>query len=169
MNAARSILLFFAIPLAAVAQDKVTWGRPESQNDSWRAAEQRRQMDEVNRRLSLIQRELQNPSAQRPPQQLAREQTELEHLRASYAQRKQSSAQISYDRAFDASESRAKKEFPWVADSASPFYQRMLEVDAELERLKIPLFNHPDKPYILAHIVAHEAAVRNAKSAALTR
>ncbi|MGH7945136.1 MAG: hypothetical protein ACREH8_15625 [Opitutaceae bacterium] len=75
---------------------------------------------------------------------------------------------IAYNRAFDESEARAKKEFYWMADPTSPFFQRAQAIDTELKKFKIPLFDHPDKPYIIAHIVAHEAALRNAK-AAITR
>ena len=140
-----------------------------SQSEDWKAAEQRRKLEEVSRKLDVVQRELEGAAiARRRAEDEARENRERDWLRRSYEQSKsaESSRPATYDQKFEASLAKAQKEFPWMNDPNSPFFQRVSELDAQIGKLRIPLFAHPDKPYIIAHIVALEAAFQNAKDAA---
>lgn len=73
------------------------------------------------------------------------------------------SKQGNYDLIFDASQARAIKEFPWSANAQSAGNKRMAEIDAQLERTKDPLFNNPEKTFLIAQRVAQEFAAKKRK------
>jgi hypothetical protein len=61
-----------------------------------------------------------------------------------------------YDQVFDQSYNQAVAEFPWMSDKNSSQFRRMQEVDRILESTGSPLYFNPQKPYIVAQIVAFE-------------
>lgn len=81
--------------------------------------------------------------------------TELVALKATSAQR----AISEYDAKFDAAQSKATALYEFVGQADSTEAKRMLEIDAQLKESGDPLFNDPEKPLILAQMVAREFRV----------
>lgn len=61
-----------------------------------------------------------------------------------------------YDTKFDAAQSKAAELYDFVRDANGAEAKRMLEIDAELKESGDPLYADPEKPLILAQMVARE-------------
>jgi hypothetical protein len=71
-------------------------------------------------------------------------------------ERQQLTQAAEYENAFTASETRAAQFYPFAADPNSPLGQRMVEIEESLQALGDPLYNDPNKPLIIAQMVAKE-------------
>lgn len=71
-------------------------------------------------------------------------------------ERQQLTQAAEYETAFTASETRAAQFYPFAADPSSPLGQRMVEIEESLQALGDPLYNDPNKPLIIAQMVAKE-------------
>lgn len=71
-----------------------------------------------------------------------------------------------YDRQFADSEARAAEFYPFVSDKDSPLRQRMIEIEESLEALSDPLFHDPNKPLLIAQMVAKENSIAPKKASA---
>lgn len=64
-----------------------------------------------------------------------------------------------YDKQFDASQAKALELYEFVRTTDGPEAKRMLEIDAQLKASGDPLYSDPNKPLILAQMVAREFRV----------
>lgn len=68
-------------------------------------------------------------------------------------------AEQEYDRQFEASKTQAVESYPFVSEPDSEAAKRMQEIDAEMEQSKDPTFHDPNKPLIIAQMVAKELRI----------
>ena len=68
----------------------------------------------------------------------------------------ESKAASEYDAQFDAAQSKAAGLYEFVGNADSAEAKRMLEIDAQLKASGDPLYSDPEKPLILAQMVARE-------------
>lgn len=64
-----------------------------------------------------------------------------------------------YNAAFDAAETKASALYDFVKQTDSAAFKRMAEIDRQLEENKDPLFSDPNKPLLIAQMVAKELAI----------
>lgn len=64
-----------------------------------------------------------------------------------------------YTTAFNESNTRAVDLYAFASDPASPGGKRLVEIDRQLEENKDPLFGNPNKPLIIAQMVATELKI----------
>jgi hypothetical protein len=64
-----------------------------------------------------------------------------------------------YDAEFDASNAKAVDLYPFAADSASPGFKRMAQIDAQLKANDDPLYYAANKPLKLAQMAAAELSI----------
>ncbi len=72
------------------------------------------------------------------------------------AERSQNEALQAYDRAFEASDKRARELYEFLAQPDSAGAKRMLEIEADLKALNDPLYHDPEKPLRIAQMAARE-------------
>lgn len=68
-------------------------------------------------------------------------------------------AQAVYDAAYSKAESKAAEMYDFVGQKDSEGFKRMLELEAHFEATKDPLHLDPEKPLVLARMVARELAI----------
>jgi hypothetical protein len=68
-------------------------------------------------------------------------------------------AEQEYDRRFEDSKAQAVDSYSFVSEPESEAAKRMQEIDAEMERSKDPTFHDPNKPLIIAQMVAKELRI----------
>ncbi len=80
---------------------------------------------------------------------------------------KATQAETTYNQQFDSSVKRASELYDFAADAASEGGKRMLEIEEALKAGGDPLFNSPNKPLVIAQMVARELRIppKSAKSA----
>ena len=73
-----------------------------------------------------------------------------------------------YQKSFAASEARAIETYEFANQPDSPAGKRMIEIEEAMEETGDPRFNDPNKPLIIAHMVAQEMKIapRSKKAAA---
>ncbi|MBK1883664.1 hypothetical protein JIN85_14680 [Luteolibacter pohnpeiensis] len=87
---------------------------------------------------------------------------ERDTLRAQEAQRESSKRQEEvsrYDREFAESEARTTRYYPDTKNPESPLFKKMQEIDREMQEMGDPVFDSPDKPFILAKAAAKELGI----------
>lgn len=75
------------------------------------------------------------------------------------ADRQQIEQQTQAQQAYAASEARAVELYPLAADPNSEFGKRMLEIEESFKETNDPLFSDPNKPLIIAQMVAKELSI----------
>ncbi len=65
----------------------------------------------------------------------------------------------SFNDAYTASETQAVTYYPDVTRADSPLVKRMVELDAQAQRLGDPVFTSPEKPFLLAKAAARELGI----------
>jgi hypothetical protein len=68
-------------------------------------------------------------------------------------------ARSAYNVSFDAAEAKAGALYDFVQQAESEAFKRMAAIDDELRENKDPLFNDPEKPLIIAQMVARELRI----------
>lgn len=91
---------------------------------------------------------------------------ELRITEASATARKQQQQVDEFDRAYSKSESNAVTFYPDAAKADSELTKRMIELDNQMRDLGDPLYDSPDKPFILAKAAAKELGIPMAKPGA---
>ena len=91
---------------------------------------------------------------------------ELRVTEASATARKHQQQVDEFDRAYSKSESNAVTFYPDAAKADSELTKRMIELDNQMRDLGDPLYDSPDKPFILAKAAAKELGVPMAKPGA---
>ena len=81
-------------------------------------------------------------------------------------ERQQSQQQRDYDRTFTASQAKASELYAFVANPESPAGKRMAEIDQLYQESGDPLYNDPNKPLIIAQMVARELNIAPRKKGA---
>ncbi len=129
--------------------DEQALGRAQAEALARRHAE----MAAIKARIADLERQIANPTRVQSP----------DHRPTQEEQR----AIADYNRQFDASQSRAEALYEFARDANSPGGKRMLEIDATLRANNDPLYCDPNKPLIIAQMVAKEMGIAP-KSAAAT-
>lgn len=123
------------------------------------------EITQLNQRIKAVQQDAADAAQSRRRAAQATTETQehatLTRARENY-QLRQEGAEIPRT-TYESSLARAQQEFPWLADPNSPRFRRAKEINGQLERLKSPLFNNPEKPYIVAHMVEFEWAARSGR------
>lgn len=71
----------------------------------------------------------------------------------------QQNAVTEWNQTLEASKSHAVETYPDVTNADSELVKKMIEIDAQLEEDKNPLFHAPDKPFKLAQMAANEIGI----------
>lgn len=75
------------------------------------------------------------------------------------AQQTATQAQAVYDTAYGEAENKAGAIYDFVNQPDSEAYKRMVEIDRQLQELKDPTYDSPDKPFKIAQMVAREMSI----------
>jgi hypothetical protein len=84
---------------------------------------------------------------------------ELRETQRETTTRQKSQAATEYAQGYEASEQLAVETYRFASVPTSEAGKRMAEIDAALERNNDPLFNDPNKPMIVAQMVAREFSI----------
>lgn len=90
---------------------------------------------------------------------LTKEESTLLASEAKAAETRQDSEAARFDSEWDQSEARAVAHYPDCTDKDSALTKRMGEIDARMKRLNDPLFDSPNKPFLLAKQAAKELGI----------
>jgi hypothetical protein len=97
------------------------------------------------------------------------EKEDLRVKESHEANTKRDTESVRFNSEWEQSEARAVAHYPDCTKADSPLVKRMNEIDARMKRLDDPLFNSPDKPFLLAKQAAKELAIPMVDPAAATK